>query len=82
MSTFRTQYLAMFGCSTEQDFFDTYLSNPRTAMEISAAGCDPRLPRSAIGYLDTLLRRPAANVAIDAITQIRRHIPDFMAATV
>jgi hypothetical protein len=76
MSTFKQQYLTMFVAS-EQEFFDMLLTNPKTKLSISAAASV--VPREAIGYCDTLLRNPAANVASDAISQIRRHVPDFLA---
>lgn len=82
MNTFKKQYLMMFGGATEQEFYDDALSRPSTKLRISAAVCDHRLPRPAIGYAAALLARPSAAVAEDAIRAIRAHIPEFLAGIV
>ncbi len=73
---FKAQYLTMFGGSSEQDFFDMFLENTKTKMEIS--GVVASLPGSAIGYCYQLLNRPSAIVATDAISQIRKYVPSFL----
>lgn len=44
-------------------------------------GCDERVPRNAVGYIDCLSKRTTTDVvAADALNQLARYIPDLVDA--
>lgn len=56
---------------------------PKTHTQLSvlriAMGCDERLPRNAMGYLDDLKDDALLEIIEDRLAQLARHIPDKIA---